>query len=70
MQGWKHRQDSLKIWHISGMSLQMQWVLEKYHNSTKDIKELEDKITGTGNESRFTLFLRALQLADEKKEFN
>lgn len=66
---WKHVQDSLHTWHISGTSQQMEWVLSKYNHAPINIRALEEGITGNGNISRFTLFLRALQLAEGKNEF-
>lgn len=69
IEGWKHYQDSLNTWHISKekMPLQMEWVLAKYYDPLADTKALEDKIIGNGNESQFTLLLRALDLFDRKR---
>ena len=72
MNGWIHFQDSLSAWHISNkrMSSQMKWVLAKYYGRTADAKAFENKIVGLGNESRFSLFLRALELVEEKRKSN
>jgi tetratricopeptide (TPR) repeat protein len=69
IQGWKHFQDSLATWQISsfGITPQMQWVLAKQHDPLADTKALEQSITGNGKENQFTLFLKALDLVEEKK---
>ncbi len=72
IEGWKNYQDSLYIWHIldTRISPQMEWVLAKCNNYSADTEVLEKKITGTGMESQFTLFLRALELVERKRKLN
>lgn len=48
----------------------MEWVLAKYNDHMADTKALENKITGTGKESQFTLFLRALEMVERKRKLN
>ena len=70
IEGWKHYQDSLSMWHISNVKipLEMQWVLVKSNNPSAETKELENKIIGKGNESQFTLLLRILELVERERK--
>jgi len=72
IEGWKHYKDSLYIWHISDtrISPQMEWVLAKCDSHSADTEVLENKIIGAGKESQFTLFLRAIELAEDKRKPN
>ncbi len=72
LKGWQHCRDSLSVWHISNIdeSTQMQWVLTKIKDPLADTKVLEQKVTGSGPISNFTLFLRALDLVEEKRRLN
>ena len=72
MEGWKNYRDSLSTWQISNtrISPQMEWVLTKYNDHSADTKALEEKIKGTGRENQFTLFLRALEIVERKRNLN
>ncbi len=72
LKSWQHFQDSLSVWHISnsGESTQMQWVLTKIKDPVADIKALKNNNKLSGPVSNFTLFLRALELVEEKRRLN
>jgi tetratricopeptide (TPR) repeat protein len=69
---WQYYNDSLLTWQISGTHLpsQMEWVMGKCNNDSEKIRVLEKKITGPGNVTRFSLFLKALDIIEEKKKHN
>lgn len=69
---WRTLCDSLLSWQISGTHLpyQVEWVLEKCKNESVKTKELEKKIIGAGNTTRFSLFLKSLDLIEEKGRHN
>lgn len=69
MADWKHREDSLSLWSISknGLLPQMEWVMAKTNRRGEEIKKLETKIAGAGNETLFSLVLRALLIVEESK---
>ena len=69
MNNWRHSQDSLAKWNISkaAVPMPMQWVISKSANSSADTRSIENKIAGSGKESQFSLFLRAMELTKNEK---
>jgi tetratricopeptide (TPR) repeat protein len=68
--GWKFFQDSLSQWNISKIPvpMPMQWVLSKYSDPSSDQTALESKIAGSGKESQFSLFLRAMHVMKNEQK--
>ncbi len=68
MKGWIKFEDSLNTWHISAtrLSPQMKWVVAKYNGQPETATGHKTNIAQSGNVTRFSLFLKALEFINSK----